>query len=266
MFHDPIQNVDMLSDFDLLARTIRERAEGKQVIFLPNSGNWGDGLIRYGAKRFLQDNGITHVELNLGKGSGKYLLTPFLAKARKYLFIYSGGSAWGYHYRHGYDIVSLISRFTDNIVVLPSTYFYDPVKARGALFRRDQFESREHCPRALFCHDMAFYLLAKGLNYDFGTLDPDAVGHIYRHDRESSRRFETQVGGDLSARGNHMSNGDDFLREIAHYGTIFTDRLHVAIGAAILGRQVKLHSGSDFKIGAIYRSSMAHLPHVEFLG
>ncbi|OWJ84104.1 hypothetical protein CDV52_09485 [Haematobacter missouriensis] len=254
----------MLANFTTLAERIRERASGRQVIFLPNSGNWGDGLIRYGAKRFFHDHGITHVEMNLGKGSGKYLLAPFLARPKKYLFVYSGGSAWGHNYRHGYDIVSLISRFTDNIIVLPTTFFYEPSRARGILFRRDQFESRDHCPRSLFCDDMALYLLARREYYDFGP-PTERVGHIYRRDKESSRRFEDREGHDLSNDGNHMSNGDDFLRQIARYRKIITDRLHVGIGAAILGREVQLMSGSDFKIRAIYRTSLSHLPNIEFL-
>lgn len=265
-----MQNADMLEEFDVLARTITEQAGGRQIIFLPNAGNWGDGLIRYGAKRFLHDYGIRHVEVNLGRGAGRYMLAPFLARPSKYFFIYSGGSAWGYHWHHAYDIVSLISGFTDKIVVLPSTYFYEPKKARGTLFRRDQFESKGFCERSVFCHDMALYLLARGLTYDFGVTEPIPVGYFYRRDKESSHRFESEGEGvaqsvDLSALGNHMSNGDDFLREIAAYGRIVTDRLHIGIGAAILGKEVRLYSGSDFKIGAIYRSSLTHLPNIEFL-
>lgn len=255
----------LLAPYDALAEEIRTRAAGRQVIFLPNSGNWGDGLIRYGAKRFLHDQGIRHVELNVGKDSGRYLLMPFLLRARKYLFIYSGGSAWGYHYRHAYDIVSLISRFTDNIVVLPSSYFYDPRKARGALFRRDEFESRENCPRSTFCHDMAIYLIAQGLRYDFGPPQV-ATGRFFRRDKEASGRFrDAPDSTDLSLMGNHMSNGDDFLREIARHDHVVTDRLHIGIGAAILGRTVDLYSGDDFKIGAIYKSSLQGLSHVRFL-
>lgn len=254
-----------MEPFDHLAEVIRERAEGRQVIFLPNSGNFGDGLIRHGAKRFLYDQRITHVEMNLGKGSGRYFLAPMLARPKRYLFIYSGGSAWGPNYSHAGDICAFISRFTDNLVVLPSTFYNSAPKVRGAMFRRDEFESREACPRSIFCHDMALYLMAKGLKYDFGAPDIP-LGYAFRRDRESSRRFEeAQDSIDLSGLGNHMSNGEDFLREIARYETIVTDRLHIGIGAAILGRKVRLHSGKDFKIRAIYRTSLSHMPNIEFL-
>lgn len=257
---------NLLAEFELLAATIRERAKGRTVIFLANPGNWGDGLIRYGAKRFLQDQGIRHLELSLGNRRGRALLLPYLLQARKYLFIYSGGSAWGYHHRHGYDLVALLSRFTDNIIVLPSSYFYDPRRVRGVLFRRDEFESKAFCPQSTFCHDMAIYLIARGLRYDFGPPEVEQ-GNLFRRDRESSRRFEGIADSvDLSERGDHMSNGDDFLREIARYGHVTTDRLHVGIGAAILGRSVDLYSGDDFKIGAIYKSSLQGLPNIRFLG
>lgn len=266
-----MQNADMLERFEGLANTIREKAEGKEVVFIPNSGNWGDGLIRYAAKRFLSDIRVTHIEMNLGKGSGRYMLMPMLLRPANRLFIYSGGSAWGPNWNHAYEIVSMISRFTSNIVVLPSTFYNDAPKAKGTLFRRDEFESKTNCPRSVFCDDIALYLMARGLKYDFGDDDLIPTGYFYRRDRESSRRFEggdvegIETSFDLSGLGNHMSNGDDFLREIARYRTIVTDRLHIGIGAALLGRQVRLFSGRDFKIGAIYRSSLTHLPNIEFL-
>lgn len=264
--HDGVGHPDLLATFDLLAATIRERAQGKRVIFIPNPGNWGDGLIRYGAKRFLYDYGIEHTELVYEKRGMKSLLIPYLLRAKNYLFIYSGGSAWGYHYHHGYDRIAMISKFTDNIIVLPSSYFFNPTLARAVLFRRDEFESKTFCPQSIFCHDMAIYLIARGLTYDFGPPEVER-GNLYRRDKESSRRFEDVADSvDLSALGDHMSNGDDFLREIARYGHIITDRLHVGIGAAILGRPVDLYSGDDFKIGAIYKSSLkGRLPNVRFM-
>lgn len=260
-----VSSSHLLPAFDELARVIRERSAGRQIIFLPNPGNFGDGLIRYGAKRFLYDYRIPHTEIHLGKGSARYFLAPYLARRNRYLFIYSGGSAWGHNYRHAGDICAFISYFTDNLVVLPSTFYHSAPKVRGTLFRRDEFESEEACPRSLFCHDMALYLMAKGLKYDFGPPEI-AVGYAYRRDRESSHRFEKAEDNiDISALGNHMSNGDDFLREIARYETIVTDRLHIGIGAAILGRRVKLYSGNDYKIRAIYHTSLTHIPNIEFL-
>lgn len=260
-----VSSSHLMPAFDTLAQVIREKSEGRQVIFLPNPGNFGDGLIRHGAKRFLYDYRIPHTEIHIGKGSARYFLAPYLARRHRYLFVYSGGSAWGNNYRHAGDICAFISRFTDNLVVLPSTFYHSAPKVRGVLFRRDEFESKEACPRSLFCHDMALYLMAKGLKYDFGPPEIP-VGYAFRRDRESSRRFEEADDNlDLSALGNHMSNGEDFLREIARYGTIVTDRLHIGIGAAILGRRVKLHSGNDYKIRAIYRTSLTHVPTIEFL-
>lgn len=254
-----------LAPFDNLARVIRERSAGRQVIFLPNPGNFGDGLIRHGAKRFLYDYRIPHTEILLGRGSARYFLAPYLARRSRYLFVYSGGSAWGNNYRHAEDICTFISKFTDNLVVLPSTFYHSAPKVRGSLFRRDAFESKDACPRSLFCHDMALYLMAKQLKYDFGPPEIP-VGYAYRRDRESSHRFEEAEDNiDISALGNHTSNGEDFLREIARYETIVTDRLHIGIGAAMLGRRVQLHSGNDYKIRAIYRTSLLNLPNIEFL-
>jgi exopolysaccharide biosynthesis predicted pyruvyltransferase EpsI len=48
-----------------------------------------------------------------------------------------------------------------------------------------------------------------------------------------------------------------FLRFIDRYDVVHTDRLHVAIAAALLGKTVHIHPGSYHKIQSIYDHSMA---------
>ncbi|WP_152537542.1 polysaccharide pyruvyl transferase family protein [Catenovulum agarivorans] len=47
-----------------------------------------------------------------------------------------------------------------------------------------------------------------------------------------------------------------FLNEINAYEEVHTNRLHIAIGAACLGKNVKLHANNYFKIRAIYEYSI----------
>lgn len=47
-----------------------------------------------------------------------------------------------------------------------------------------------------------------------------------------------------------------FLQEINRFDEIHTNRLHIAIGAALLGKQVKLYANNYYKIRAIYEYSM----------
>ena len=71
-----VSSSHLLPAFDTLARVIQEKSAGRQVIFLPNPGNFGDGLIRHGAKRFLYDYRIPHTEIHLGETGFPALLVP----------------------------------------------------------------------------------------------------------------------------------------------------------------------------------------------
>ena len=128
-----------------------------------------------------------------------------------------------------------LARFTDRIVVLPTTFEMFDLPRYRAVFRRDDFESRSVAPRAEFCHDMAFYL---------ALIDPDrvlpdrrppdlGVGYMFRTDNERRACGYASLAGnlDLSASGDHRSDPRTFLRVIDRYAKIVTDRLHVAIGA-----------------------------------
>lgn len=57
------------------------------------------------------------------------------------------------------------------------------------------------------------------------------------------------------------------FRFINDYREVRTDRLHVAIAAALLGKQVKLYANSYYKCEAVYRASLAgRFPQVMWMG
>lgn len=241
----PTDNLDqraaLLQPFNALAARIKAEAGDRRIVYIPNPGNFGDGLIRFATKRFLADYGIDHLEINVGFRGGRYMLTPMLLQRDRHLFLYGGGGAWSEAYGFGHAICRYISRFTDGLVVLPSTYGFVPHRGiRGTLYRRDEFQSRERCADAPFCHDMAFYLYAIGERYGFAAREDERVGYLFRRDRESAGQKLPPRNVDLSEAGNHMSNGCDFLRAVSRYGRIHTDRLHVSIAGAILGGKVRL--------------------------
>ena len=57
--------------FDELAEALLQAAEGREVIFLQNSGNYGDCLIRYGTVRFFQDIGLPYREYDMARRADK---------------------------------------------------------------------------------------------------------------------------------------------------------------------------------------------------
>lgn len=250
----------MNEEFQNLAQIIKKNAQGKKIIYIPNPGNYGDGLIRYATKKFFSDNQIKHWEINVGYGKVKYQLLPYLLNHNKYLFIYGGGGGWCSAYDCGYRICRAISMFTSNLIVLPSTYDLDLKAIKGTLFRRDKFNSAKRASNSIFCHDMAFYLTTVTSMARFKNIEKTQnVGLFMRTDKEAAIIQESmpEMNKDLSLSGDHMSNGDEFLETVAHFKELHTDRLHICIAGLIVGAKVHLYPGSYFKIQAIYDSSIA---------
>lgn len=243
--------------FDALAAHIKDAAKGRKIIFIPNPGNWGDGLIRYGTKAFFADYDIQHVEVNIAYSKGIVALAPFLIKPDKYFFIHGGGGAWCKAHNRAARTTGFITRVTKNIMVLPSTYEIAPSRSRGIYYVRDKFESAVAMPGSPFCHDMAFYLAHRGIPFRAPLRGPSA--NMFRTDKESCNPISALPADniDMSTFGDHMSDCDKLLRNVAQYANINTDRLHLSIAGALVGSNVMLHVGNYFKIAAIYKSSMA---------
>lgn len=60
-----IKNLRDSEEFNVLADLIREiNPSGDQLIFSPSAGNWGDGLINYGTRQFLNAHHFSWKEIN----------------------------------------------------------------------------------------------------------------------------------------------------------------------------------------------------------
>lgn len=248
----------MIDLFNELAESIATAASGRKIIYIPNPGNFGDGLIRYGTKQLFLDHQIVHDELNVRYSHVKFQLTPYLLKNKNYYFVYGGGGAWSEAYGFAKNTVKYIDRFTSDYTVLPSTYALAGIPSKGRLYRRDQGDSIKFSPSSIFCHDMALYSACRPGSKASYPAPTKGAGICMRTDHES--RFAGQAvpanNVDLSIVGDHMCNGDDLLKMVAEYDHITTDRLHICIAACIVGRPVDLITGSYFKIKAIYESSI----------
>lgn len=246
----------MDSEFNKLAEEIIFRVGDKQIFYLPNQGNFGDALIRQATLCFFRDHGIQINEVNVGYSWGRLCLLPLLMRAKlkgDMFFIYGGGGAWHPGCDLAFKVVKLISNFTDEFLVLPSTFDLD----LSSMPEENFFQRDQRVLNFKFCHDMAFYLSGK-FNSEEDPLFQK--GFFYRTDNESRNSCNElpRSNVDLSVLGGHMSSAGDFLSMIGSCREVYTDRLHVAIGAIIAGVDwVYLSPGSYFKITEIYKSSMA---------
>lgn len=250
---------EMMRDFDALAATLRQIVKDRPILFFVLAGNYGDSLIREGSERFFKHYGFVYSICNLRPVyRGKVSVAEVIASTgfRFPVAVFNGGGALNAHYRQGVRIAEIARQF-DRSVILPSTIALDlreiDLPDSTTIFVRDRFESQAAVPDAQFCHDMAFFLGCT----DFGLPVGHGAGRLFRRDKEradGTRRVWPNL--DISKRGNAMAPVDGFLRKIASFQEVYTDRLHVGIAAALLGRETHLYSNDYFKIRAIYHSSI----------
>ena len=236
----------MQDKFTILEETLKAECGRGPLYYFPNSGNWGDGLIRYGTLKFFYDINLNYKELTKSNIDQLSLLN------RGGTVIYGGGGGWCKLWNHSVDYVTkLKQRF--NVIVLPSTYELIYSIPNTIFFCRDMFESKQNMPSATFCHDMAFYIGKHFLRKGKGS----GKGYFFRCDAESANRIKIpSCNNDISLKGNHLSEVSQFFDEINRFAVIYTDRLHVSIAACLLKKEVHLYPGSYFKNRAVYLSSM----------
>ena len=232
----------------LLEEVIKEKARKGPVYYIANPGNLGDSLIRYGAKKFFHDIGLTYTELRSFNTSKRHWWPIFFQPNATLIF--GGGGAWCNLWNHE-DLLKKISKRFKNVIILPSTYEITPNIPNAIFFARDKHESLQYMPDALFCHDMAFYI---------GNIEADTgkgIGYFFRTDKESSNKITLpDSNNDISLQGDANTPIYKFIDGISKFKIIYTDRLHVSIAACLMGKEVHLYPGSYFKSKAIYLSSL----------
>ena len=99
--------------------------------------------------------------------------------------------------------------------------------------------------------------------------------NAFRKDIESSRRFPRRDSVDLGTLFSHGTDNEAVTRYVSRrllkvlnrYQTIRTDRLHVCIAAAMLGKQVEFFANSYSKCEAVYLYSIkSRFPNVHWMG
>jgi exopolysaccharide biosynthesis predicted pyruvyltransferase EpsI len=242
--------------YQLLEKTIKNICSTGPVYYLANPGNWGDALIRHGTRVFFKQKGIKYKELMLSKD--KELIGSDINSDG--ILIFGGGGAWCKLWNFGYEIIKKHKNVFKKIIVLPSTYEQHYSIPNVTFFCRDSHQSKKNMPDAIFCHDMAFYIGKITADKGSGT------GNFFRIEAESSGKIEIPADNfDLSLQGKHFSDIGPFFNHLVRFSVIRTDRLHVAIAACLLGKEVHLFPGSYFKNKAVYLSSMKeYFPNVHF--
>jgi len=244
---------------ELNLKNFSESYKNKSVDFFRFPGNYGDSLIWHGTKILLSSLNITEQYVDIS--SPKY---------NDILFIDGGGNLVDY-YSDVRDFLIKKPALYDEIIILPHTIFGEKqievlnnVSSKLTIFCREkisaEFLSNKLTDNEIYLwHDCAFYNQFSLVSPGKGTLN------AFRLDKESVLEILPEPNMDLSYHGYATKPLDEIVDALQRYEQINTDRLHIAICAALLGKQVRLFPNSYYKNKAVYDYSLKRFPNVNFI-
>jgi GT2 family glycosyltransferase len=216
--------------------------QAPELTLVRGLGNQGDELIWDGTRQLLSG----HVYREIGIRD--------LAVAGGDTALLTGGGAWSRAYHEHMPTVLAIaeSRFR-RVIVLPSTFDLGVDRVRDALARTraivfarepESYRRISGLCDARLAHDCAFYF-----DYDSYRQPGSGTLHAFRTDLEASGAFEHPIDNDdISATAASL---EDWLSVISRHERVETDRAHVMIAAALMGKEVGYAPGAYFKVSAL---------------
>jgi glycosyltransferase involved in cell wall biosynthesis/exopolysaccharide biosynthesis predicted pyruvyltransferase EpsI len=241
---------------------------GKRIAVLFNQGNRGDGVIHLGGRRLLKTLGLEGQEFH--QSTAPATITADV------LLVFGGGAFC----REVHTVVSLVEHYATQVprvIILPASFDLRSERVRRfvqswsdnyTVFTREQRSfaalrsARPDLAKIFLCYDLAFWADL----HSWAERPHSGTAGIFRRDAEAvfDRRPLHLEGRDIS-RGPD-SEPEGLLNYVSRFSTIYTDRAHAAITAAMMGREVHLYRNGYFKNEALYEHSLSHLPHVSFVG
>lgn len=215
------------------------------ITVIRSRGNIGDRLIHAGMRRLLR--GFDYREVRLQQ----------LDDARGRLALVTGGGDWCAPHHNLPSYLPRIEKQFERVVIFPSSFDTRVKSVREALAAtRALVFAREHVSyeqirtlcRAEAAHDTAFF-------FDFEPYRRPGRGTLlaFRTDSEALTNRVPPGNLDLSVACESL---DEFLWHIARHEQVQTDRAHVMIAAALLGKHVRYVPSSYHKLPALADSSL----------
>ncbi len=240
-----------------------KKYSGKQVVYCANPGNAGDALIAHAtftlfAKLDIRPEIIKHEEI----------------VRDKIIFYAGGGNLVEGKYKNAFNFIRNNYRQNHEIILLPHTvHGYDELllSAKNLTIICREKTSYQNLSaigfpseRLLLAHDMAFQL-AKTEFQEYRCTG-EGTANCFRTDQESSKVFDIPKDNlDISLSWNgDLWHRPDFAKNVTHslacylsaFETVQTDRLHIAILVAIMGKKVFLYPNNYYKIKAVFEYSI----------
>jgi hypothetical protein len=231
---------------DMLLRAI---GEPEDLTFIRLCGNIGDELIYAGTRqllgrRFYKEVGVR----NLGGVSGHTALV-------------AGGGGWCGPYHYMVEYLPAIEAKFERVIIMPSSFDVSVpsvgstlAATKALVFARERksFDGICRLCDAKLAYDCAFF-------FDYRPYLRPGEGCLvsYRTDNESLLRVVPDSNLDISY---SCSSLDEWLWTIARHAAVKTDRAHVMIAAALLGKGVDYCSSSYHKVPSIADYALKSFP------
>lgn len=231
------------------AKILASLRDARDVTFVRHSGNIGDDLIYAGARRLLADVDYAEISIfDLGDVGGD-------------VGVLSGGGGWCEAFSHMPEYLPLMEQRFERVIVLPTSFDVRLERVRETLertralvFAREavSYESIAPLCRSELAHDCAFF-------FDFEGFRRPGRGALnaFRGDPEAAGGPIPDGNEDISATCDSL---DEFLWKISRRERIRTDRAHVMIAAAMMGKIVEFRSSNYHKLPAIADFALQGFP------
>lgn len=225
---------------------LEEVGPSPDLTLIRTEGNLGDELIWAGTRRLLRDRihreiGLEEVAANSGE-----------------VAIVIGSGAWGRVYNQFMpELLAIAEMRFSRVIVFPTSFEVSEDRVRTALsgsratvFAREleSFRQISGICRARLALDGAFYY-----DYEkFRGIKAEGELNAFRTDEERLGAMVLPTDNrDISLSAESLQ---DWLETIARHATVNTDRAHVMIAAALMGRRVRFASSGYFKVDALAES------------
>lgn len=218
------------------------------TLFQP-PGNIGDQLIHAGTKQLLAH--LPHQEKDLSQAR----------TASGHTALLGGCGGWCGPFHGLPAFLPLLEERFERVIVLPSSFDTSLetvrqtlAKTRATVFAREEVSHRQirDLCQADIAHDCAFF-------FDFKPYAQAGEGVLtaFRTDEESAFPTVPENNQDISVTCHNL---EEWLKIIARHEIIRTDRAHVTIAGALLGKRVDYLASSYHKVPAIVDYSLRDFP------
>lgn len=215
-----------------------DAVRGADVTFYRSQGNRGDDLIEAGTRALLDGAGVPY----------RVVLDEDIRDFSGDLLVIGGGGGWSRYWHHS-PVVLLGATGFERVVVFPSSFDLGDqltsvmLTVTGARMFAREAVSAEAVPGSVLAHCPSFFFDFKPwIQSGHGTL------HAYRSDHESLGEPVPDDNVDISLVPGRVQG---WLGLIAGYAEVHTDRAHVMVAAALLGKRVRYRPNAYHKVASM---------------